>query len=297
MTAKLAGIPFNLRAASNPSKLPHFMPKAVSLTDILAANGYKMRFICGSDKGFASRDRLLEEHGGTEIHDLVWYRDNGFLPKNYHNGFWGFEDSYLYEFAKTELDEISESGGPFFFSLLTVDTHAAEGFLCAKCEPEKGEAQIRTVIKCADRQVSDFIDWCKIQPWFPDTTIVITGDHLFMLTGATQNLFDAGDRALVDGLANRERKILTETSGRRWLDIFINSAKIPDGDAETGRNFTSFDIFPTVLESIGVTIPQDGLAFGRSLFSGKPTLAESYGLDRLNGELKKKIAQFEALAW
>ena len=43
------------------------------------ANNIIKLFIFGSDKHFAGRDSLLENHGNVEIHDINWYKM--FCPK------------------------------------------------------------------------------------------------------------------------------------------------------------------------------------------------------------------------
>lgn len=37
--------------------------------------------------------------------------------------------------------------------------------------------QYANVIECQSKQINDFINWCKTQEWYENTTIVITGDH------------------------------------------------------------------------------------------------------------------------
>ena len=54
-------------------------------------------------------------------------------------------------------------------------------------------------------------------------------------------------------------------------------------------------MFPTMLESIGCTIEGRALGFGRSLYSGKKTLVETYGAEKVNAELMKRTQQYEAL--
>ena len=47
------------------------------------------------------------------------------------------------------------------------------------------------------------------------------------------------------------------------------------------------DMFPTTLASLGASIEGDRLGLGTNLFSDKRTLAEEYGIQKLNKELKK----------
>lgn len=48
------------------------------------------------------------------------------------------------------------------------------------------------------------------------------------------------------------------------------------------------DMFPTILDSIGIKIEGNRLGLGTNLFSEEKTLAELYGYDYLFQELKKK---------
>ena len=101
----------------------------------------------GSEKNFEYRDILLESHG-YEIHDIFWYKKNGFLDENYKI-FWGFEDLKLFEFAKKELDTLSLGEQPFVYSLITVDTHFPSGFVCENCKNDFS-SQMQNVIRCSD---------------------------------------------------------------------------------------------------------------------------------------------------
>lgn len=278
MFAKLAGLPFNPTVMEpNPSGIMSFFPNAVTLTDILTQYGYTQRFLFGSEKKFASRDVLLETHGGVEIHDINWYKAQELLPLDYDNHFWGFEDEKLYAYARTEIEALAETDTPFFLGLLTVDTHMPEGYICNQCTIEHPDSPIQDAISCADRQLADFITWCQSQPFYENTVIVILGDHLFMTTESS-NLFS--DKYITT----------TSDSARRWINIFINPAIEP---LETkNRLFSSFDMFPTILESMGVTIDSHALGFGRSLFSNTPTLLEKYPISYINTELMKKSIEY-----
>ncbi len=245
MTAKFAGLPFNFSGmVDNITGLERFLPNAVTLTDILNHNDYNQHFIFGSDKHFASRDALLESHGNVKVHDINWYKDHEMLANDYFV-FWGFEDQKLFEYAKYELDVLSSQDKPFMFGLLTVDTHTGEGYICSLCERTYTDFQIKNVIRCSDKQIAIFVDWCKTQKWYENTTIVILGDHLFM-TGTDNNVFGDG----FETTPQEEQDIYnhkTSYSGkapRRWLNIFINSSIHYNKTFTDNREFTSFDMFP-----------------------------------------------------
>ncbi|MDE5898454.1 MAG: hypothetical protein K2H09_04225, partial [Treponemataceae bacterium] len=57
----------------------------------------------------------------------------------------------------------------------------------------------------------------------------------------------------------------------------------------------SLDIMPTVLECMGNKIAAGGVALGRSLLGGKPTLVEEYGAEAVVAETMRSTLQYEAL--
>lgn len=266
------GVPYSFpvgksfEAGANMSNYQAFASGITSLGDILEEKGYQNEFLCGSDAGFAGRREYFTQHGSYKIFDLYTAWETGYVPNGYHNGWWGFEDTYLYEIAKDELLSLSQSGRPFNFTMLTVDTHAPSGYICPLCEEVRdfGESQdlniIAAAVSCADRQAADFIAWCREQDFYKDTVIVVTGDHPRM--GA--NLVE---------VPYYERTI---------YNCFLN-AGLP---ARTeNREFTAMDLFPTVLAAMGFQIEGDRLGLGTNLFSDKPTLCEELGYSELGQEI------------
>lgn len=127
---------------------------------------------------------------------------------------------------------------------------------------------------CSSRRIANFITWLRQQPFAATTTIVITGDHLGMQTS-----YYSG-------------KIADPGYQRTIYNAFINPAATPMRRA--GRQFTSFDIYPTTLAAMGVKIDGERLGLGMNLFSGKATLAEELGgIDALNAELTKRSGYYE----
>ena len=72
---------------------------------------------------------------------------------------------------------------------------------------------------------------------------------------------------------------------RTVYNAFINSRVLPVNNKN--RVFTTMDMFPTTLASLGVTIDGDRLGLGTNLFSSKKTIPEEIGIDTFNKELKK----------
>lgn len=246
----------------------------VTLGDLLKEKGYRQEFMCGSDASFGARKSFFQQHGGFEIFDLMTARERGYIPKDYYE-WWGFEDRHLYRMAKEEITRLSREEGPFHFAMLTVDTHFVSGYRCPLCGDEfKTDAE--NIVACADRQLKEFLDWIKEQPFYKDTAIVITGDHPRM------------DTFMVKGIPYYDRPV---------YNCFLNPAVRPavreNGSAvNTKRIFTPMDMFPTVLAALGYEVPGGRLGLGTDLFCGKDTLAERMGFEKLNEELGKQSSWY-----
>ena len=263
--ASTSGISYILPVAGNDNgKYSEFLPNLEGLGDILEHNGYSNYFMCGSDAGFSGRDLFFRTHGNYKIFDLIQARKEGVVPEKYNNGFWGMEDSKLYEYAKEKLMEISQNSRPFNFTMLTVDTHHTDGYLCEKC-PNIYSQKYANVISCADKQIYDFLNWIQEQKWYKDTVVVVTGDHLSMVND-----------------------FYLKYSGVRTIyNCFINTPFIKENIAEKSRDFWMADLFPTTLGALGADIERNQLGLGVNLFSGKKTLVEELGIKKITMELGK----------
>ena len=249
-----------------------FLDGLTSITSILEKEGYYQTLMVGSWVVFGGRDTYYNNHGLDRIYDLVTGRQDGIVPWNYWNGFWGFEDMYLYEYAKQELTQIASQDQPFSFTMLTVDTHHIGGYICEKCGSNYEESY-ENAIACASRQVYEFVQWIQAQPFYENTTIVITGDHCSMDNGYFSRNVDK----------HYERHI---------YNCFINAAAQPF--RTNYRDFCAMDMFPTTLAAMGCKIEGDRLGLGTNLFSTTPTLMERMGYDRLCLELGQKSEYYES---
>ena len=256
-----------------------FMPGVTSLGDLLEAEGYKNLFMCGSDAEFGGRKKYFLDHGNYQILDYYESINEGRIPSDYKVS-WGFEDQKLYEWAKDELLELSDTGQPFNLTMLTVDTHAQDGYICSLCKSEY-DSQYKNVWACASRQIDEFIRWCQEQDFYDNTTIVIAGDHCSMQS---------------DFYEGHDFKMDTGEHDRKVYNVFINPGVNPDStEVETNRKFTTMDLFPSTLAALGCEIEGDRLGLGINLLSGKQTLSEKYGYDYLFQEIRKQSATYNKL--
>ncbi|MCR5420811.1 MAG: sulfatase-like hydrolase/transferase [Lachnospiraceae bacterium] len=272
MVAELGGMPLKMYDESNKidnsmEDYKYFLPGMTTLGDILYDAGYNNYFMCGSDIGFGGRRNLLLQHGNYEIFDLMAARKEGKISQTYFT-FWGFEDSKLYEYAKEKITMLSTDDKLFNFTMLTVDTHMPEGYNCPLCNENDCEEPYGRVWHCASRQLYSFVEWCKQQEWYDNTTIVICGDHCSMNVDFYKNLTNDKYRGQVK---------------RGVYNCFINCPSKPVNNKN--RKFTTMDIYPTTLAGLNVKIEGERLSLGTNLFSDKETLAEEYGYDTLFEEI------------
>ena len=121
--------------------------------------------------------------------------------------------------------------------------------------------------------MSEFVQWVQEQPFYENTTIVISGDHLTMDSDFCEDV--------------------PEDYTRKVYTTYINAAA--ESQWEEYRTYTTFDNFPTTLASLGVGIEGERLGLGTNLFSGKSTLSEVYGYERESQEISKRSALIDEL--
>ena len=269
-----SGVPFSLavfgeNSNNSQGKDGTFVNGLTTLGDVLADKGYVQEFLCGSDAAFGGRKTYFTVHGNYKIFDLDTARKEGYIAPDY-KVWWGFEDEILFRIAKDEITELASGDKPFNFTMLTVDPHHVGGYVCNLCDDEY-ENKTANVVTCQDKQVASFIEWCKEQDFYENTTIVIVGDHPRMDTRLIDKELEIYDRTMYNCIINPVVQPYSET---------------------TNRTYTSLDMFPTTLAAMGFEIEGERLGLGTNLFSPVPTLCEKHGegrigYDWLDGEVSK----------
>ena len=266
MVAQTSGTPLKIDIDTNAySGYSSFLPGVYSLGDILKNEGYNLKVMFGSDASFGGRRDYFTIHGNYEIFDFYTAIEEGKMTKE-DEVWWGFSDDDLFKWAKDEIIELANQDKPFNFIMLTADTHFTDGYLSENVE-NNFETQYENVFAYSSKSVYEFVDWIKKQDFYENTTIVIVGDHIGMQTEFYE-------------------EHLEKEYERTIYNTFINSA-IPEVNSKN-RQFSTLDIFPTVLASIGVEIEGDRLGLGTNLFSGKPTLIEQYGYKKVQKEIERR---------
>lgn len=270
MVNMTTGLPMKVPAEQNAyGSKDNFLPGAYTMNDMLKDQGYEQTIMFGADANFGGLSYFYESHGNARVFDYRYAVRNDIIPDDY-KVWWGFEDDKLYEFAKEEITRLYNTGKPFNFTMETADTHRPHGYLSENA-PTPYDDQYANVIAYSSAQTVEFVRWIQQQPFYENTTIVLIGDHLSMDT---------------DFFADFDEDYL-RTQFNLILNPAPNVANTP-ADRFINRQYCNFDMFPTILASMGVEIEGDRLGIGTNLFSETPTVYEEYGFEYVNNELEKK---------
>ena len=273
ITGKLCGIPLNMPMGINEylGPLPTYLPGARCLMDILKDLEYNQIFIQGSSGDFTQINKFCKAHGNVTLHDYDFYRETGNIPKDYRV-FWGFEDRKLYEFAKRDLDSISMTSKPFALYISTIDTHQPRGYVDVQCAKEFAEIKdgLPKALRCASKQLDEFLIWAKQQPWYANTVISVMGDHTM------PSLSSKAGIPVSDSLY--------------WTNFIVNSSVTT---TVRERQYSSLDMLPTLLEAMGFKLENRSAGLGRSLYSDSLTMLELYGRQTLDSLLRERSIQYD----
>lgn len=235
-----------------------FMAGVTCLGDILKSQGYNLSYINGSDLRVFSKGEIFSSHGYDRVFGINSLANAETEPRQ---NVWGLDDEFLFEKAKSEIDQLKDLGKPFVLTILTLATHGPDAVLDATCDNTKiNDSLIPSAIECTANHINDLITYLEQHGLIQDTIIILQSDHL----------------AMRNTLAN-ELGQYPEDSRKNLFTILGADFS---GKYETAGS--AIDIFPTILEALGFTIADGTANFGRSLISETPTLVQDLGLETLS---------------
>ena len=267
ITASTTGTPVNIKLFKGYNKERPFMKNVKSLGNILNDNGYNLELIQGSDKEFGALDLYAIDNGGYKVFDNNTAKEMGLIDKDYFE-WWGIEDKKVLEFSKNEVLALAKEDKPFAVMMFTMDTHFKDGYLDKSCD-SKYKEPLANSYACSSKMINDYINWLKEQDFYNDTTIILLGDHQVMQDSFYKEHKDY-DRVNYNAIINGVKK-----------------------ENLKNRLFSQYDMYPTILASIGATIEGNKLGFGVNLFSNEKTLIEELGRDKFNEELLKSSEYYD----
>ncbi|QCT19763.1 phosphatidylglycerol--membrane-oligosaccharide glycerophosphotransferase [Jejubacter calystegiae] len=247
MVASQCGIPlFAPFDGNSASSMSTFFPQNTCLGDILKNSGYQNYFIQGANLRFAGKDVFLKSHGFDHLYGSEELKTMVDDPE-YRND-WGFYDDTVLDEVWQKYEELSKQGKRFSLFTLTVDTHHPDGFVSRSCKRKNYDHDGKpnktlSAVACSQEHVAQLIEKIKASPWFKNTVIVVSSDHLAMNNGAW--------------------KYLNEQQ-RNNLFFVIRGDQPEQRQIATKRN--SMDNGATVLDMLG---GGNYLGLGRSSLSGQ----------------------------
>ncbi len=249
--AGMCGLPFKAELGGKNlfSLLNNNLPNAHCLPDILKENGYNTYFIKSGSLSFANTEGFVKEHGfdlAEGIDELIRHYPD--ITKKAAGNDWGIKDSVMYEIAKEKILRLAAEKKPFLTMITTVDTHEPTTFLDPSCPQKFGDK--RDIVFCADKMAADFLDWLQKQDFYPETTVLVLGDHIKI----------------------GKNSVYPQKKDREIFNMILNPI---DGLTVQKHDWTTLDIAPTILAALG--FDNDGMALGRSLWKKELTLKEKYG--------------------
>lgn len=230
MVASQCGIPLFAPFEGNASaSVSSFFPQNICLGDILKNSGYENYFVQGANLRFAGKDVFLKSHGFDHLYGAEELKTTVADP-TYRND-WGFYDDTVLDETWKKFEELSQSGKRFSLFALTVDTHHPDGFISRTCERKRYDVDGKknlsfSAVSCSQEHIAALIEKIKASPYFKNTVIVVSSDHLAMKNSAwdylnkhdRSNLFFVlrGDKPQQETLAVKRN---TMDNGATVLDI------------------------------------------------------------------------------
>jgi len=242
LVATQCGVPLKVYAEHDVDRAGGgkvFLPGATCLGDLLQAHGYRNVFMGGAPLSFAGKGAFLHDHGYAES----WGRDEwlrqGPIAIRDRNA-WGLYDSKLFEHARQRLAELHAAGQPFNLTLLTLDTHNPGGLLSPDCR-EQGINEFKGIVSCSAERIAGFVEFARERGYLEDTVVVIVGDHLAVPNSLWDQLQQAGE-------------------SRRIYNLVLAAG----GPTPNTGELLHYDMFPTLLDLVGLDVAGDRLGLGYS---------------------------------
>lgn len=218
----------------NPYAITISLPRLRGLGDVLAEQGYKVRFMHAAAPGSMGISAICRMAG---YNDFVTADD---FPESAFDGSWGVWDHLALERMSKDMEALPE---PFHYGIFTLSTHSPwrlpESYTptVAASAPE---ADVLNTFGYLDSALRRFFEHEARQPRFERTLYVIVGDHT---AHAQEN-----DRFRVACL------------------YYAPGRMAPGSDS---RVVSHLDVLPSILDLAG--IHASGAPFGRSMFQPDST--------------------------
>ena len=239
-------------------KFEYITPNINYLSDITYINDYINLYVQGSAIDFSGTDSLLINHGylPNNIYSKKSFKNLKQIFNKRH--WWGVPDNLVFELFKEKILNLPQNK-PFFATLFTLDLHSGNN-------PFYDDYKKKHV--AVIKNINNFISWFKQQDFYPNTTLILLADHrLYKIKGKDSLLYNA----------------------------FFNLPENLTNNLNKSRTFNQIDIFATILDILGVDLPNGKAGLGTSLFSEEKTLAEKFSYSQQQKIFSKLDSYYQKL--
>ena len=236
IVAVLSGYPS--QPTTSIVKTPVKAAKLPMVSKVLNEQGYNTSFYYGGELEFANMKAYLLGGGFKKFTSK-----NDFDAKD-QNSKWGAHDGVV---MTKVIEGLSKEPSPFFCTWLTLSSH--EPFETPVSSVLKGTDDVSLFLNSlhyTDQVVYDFIQQCKLQPWWKNTLIVITADHGHRLPPTGKKIDDFKMPVMLLGGALAQRGIVKDRIGSQ-IDIpatILAQLHIPSKDFVWSKNILNSTTVP-----------------------------------------------------
>lgn len=150
-------------------KTPRKSAKLPTLPSIYSNNKYNSSFYYGGELEFANMKSYLLGSG------FQHFTSKDDFDEKDQNSKWGAHDNIVKDKI---LKDLSTTQSPFFVTWLTLSSHEPfETPVKTVINGKDDESLFLNSLHYTDSTIYNFIQQCKLQPWWSNTIVVITADH------------------------------------------------------------------------------------------------------------------------
>lgn len=150
--------------------------RVFTLAHVLAERGYERLFMTGGRGLFDGVRSFMQANGFNHFIEQSDIQDPIFANA------WGVSDEDLFRKALGELDQLHQSGRPFFATILTVSNHRPYTYPQGRI-PETEQTR-QNAVKYADWALGYFFREAQKLPFYQNTIFVVMGDHGARVSGS-----------------------------------------------------------------------------------------------------------------
>jgi phosphoglycerol transferase len=268
-------LPNGLRFRNNYEKQVRFMAEVTCLGDVLAARGYATHYVVGGDALFGGITHFYASHGVTDQTELTTI-EAMVTPEEFAAAYpgWMVDDQMVLDIARRRHAELTAGGAPVLLIVETMGPHGEDVWLSRRCTAS-GRSEIGTdmtaAVRCTGDLVADFVEDLRKAPDARPTLLVVMSDHIN----------HSPDLQGPEGIM-----------ARRNTAILIPPAAGPEAGPlrVIDREAATIDVYPTILELLGLIEPGGAAGLGVSLLGEAPTLVEQLGREGADALIARDAA-------